>query len=100
MNHISPRVGIEVSGVGDRTLSGIADQMMQEYAPVGMNVTPQAITVDGVEAVLLDNLPGQDLNRRVVVVHNGLVYSIMFTPLSPEAEPFYQSVLASLRFLN
>ncbi len=100
MNHTSPRVGIEVTAAGDRTLAGIADQMMQDYAPVGTDVMSQTITVDTDQAVLLDNLPGQDLNRRVVVLHNGLVYSIMFMPLSPEAESFYQSVLASLRFLN
>lgn len=100
MDHISPRVGIEVSATGDRTLAGIAGQMMEDYAPVGTDVTAQASTVDGAEAVLLDNLPGQDLNRRVVVVHNGFVYSLMFMPLNPEAEPFYQSVLESLRFLD
>ena len=53
-----------------------------------------------IAAVLLDNLPGQDFNRRVVVKHNNLVYSLMFMPLTPEAEPFYQSVLASLHFVD
>ena len=58
------------------------------------------LTIDGEEAVLLDNLPGQDFNRRVVVMHNNMVYSLMFMPLSPEAEPLYQSVLDSLRFVE
>ena len=49
---------------------------------------------------LLDNLPGQDFNRRVVVMHNNMVYSLMFMPLSPEAEPMYQAVLESLRFVK
>lgn len=100
MNHTSPRVGIEVSSAGDRSLAGIADQMVDDYAPAWADVTAQAITVDGAEAVLLDNLPGQDLNRRVVVVHDRFVYSIMFMPLSSEAEPMYQAVLGSLRFLD
>jgi hypothetical protein len=100
MNHTSPRVGIEVSAAGDRTLAGITDQMMADYVPVGTDVTSQTLTIDGDPAVLLDNLPGQDLNRRVVVKHNNLVYSLMFMPLSPEAEPLYQSVLASLHFVD
>jgi hypothetical protein len=100
MDHTSPRVGIEVSSAGDRSLAGIADQMLQDYAPAGAGVTPEAIMVDGAEAIVLDNLPGQDLNRRVVVVHDGFVYSIMFMPLSPEGEPLYQAILESLRFLD
>jgi hypothetical protein len=52
------------------------------------------------DGMLLDNLPGQDLNRRVVFVGNGQVYTILFTPLTPEAEPFYTAVLDSLRFLD
>jgi hypothetical protein len=100
MDHLSPRIGIEVSAAGDRTLAGIADQMMADYAPVGTNVTAQPIMVHGVDGVLLDNLPGQDLNRRIVLLRNGQVYSLMFMPLSPEAEPLYRAVLDSLRFLN
>ena len=100
MNHTSPRVGIEVTAAGDRTLAGITDQMMADYVPVGTDVTSRTLTIDGEEAVLLDNLPGQDLNRRVVVKHNNMVYSLMFMPLSPEAEPMYQAVLESLRFVK
>ena len=100
MNHTSPRVGIEVTAAGDRTLAGITDQLMADNVPIGTNVTSQTLTIDGDPAVLLDNLSGQDFNRRVVVKHNNLVYSLMFMPLSPEAEPFYQSVLTSLHFVD
>ena len=47
MNHTSPRVGIEVSAAGDRTLAGITDQMMADYVPVGTDVTSQTLTIDG-----------------------------------------------------
>ncbi len=100
LNDISPRVGIEVTAAGDRTLAGITDQMIADYVPAGTEVTSQTLTIDGEEAVRLDNLLGQDLNRRVVVKHNNLVYSLMFMPLSPEAEPLYQAVLDSLRFVE
>ena len=105
MNHTDPRVGIEVSDAQGRTPEEIGDQFMADYAP-GFAVARGTTTVGGVEALVLDNLPGQDLNRRVVVLHNGRLYSFFFTPLgeTEEAraalEAFYQGVLASFRFLD
>lgn len=100
MDHVSPRVSIEVSAAGDRTLADIADQMIADYTLPGSGITAEPTTVAGVDAMLLDNLPGQGLNRRIVLVRDGKVFSLMLMPLSPEAEPFYQSVLTSLRFLD
>lgn len=97
-NHVDPRVSMEVSAAGDRTLAQVAEQLAADYAPAGETVEPQPVTVGGVQGVMLDNLPGQDLNRRLAFVHNGQVYSVQLTPLSPEAEPFFQAVLDSLRF--
>jgi hypothetical protein len=100
MNHVDPRVTIEVSEAGDRTLDEVAEQMIADYVPEGEEVEQQAIRVDGVDGVLLDDLIGQDLNRRVALIHNGRLYSLMFMPLSPEGEPLYQGVLDSFRFLD
>lgn len=104
MNHIDPRVSIEVSDAAGRALAEIADALAAEYA-AGFDVQRAATTVDGEEALMLDNLPGQDFNRRVVVLHNGRLYSFFFTPLgeTDEArtafESFYQSVIDSFRFV-
>ena len=87
-----------MSARGDRTLEQVAAQLAADNAPAGETVEPQAVTVGGVQGVMLDNLPGQDLNRRLAFVHNGQVYSVQLTPLSPEAEPFFQAVLDSLHF--
>jgi hypothetical protein len=100
MNHVDPRVSIEVSEAGDRTLAQVAEELTANYVPAGETAEQQAVTVGGVEGVLLDNLLGQDLNRRLAFVHNRRVYSLMLTPLSPAAEPFYQAVLDSLRFTS
>jgi hypothetical protein len=100
MNHVDPRVSIDVTEAGDRTLEQVAEEMVTSYVPSGEDVDRQSVTVGGAEGVLLDNLMGQDLNRRVAVVHNGRLYSLMMMPLSPEAEPFYQGVLESLQFLS
>lgn len=99
MNHTDPRVSIEVTDAGDRTLADVTGQMVQDYVPAGEAVEPQAVTVGGVDGVLLDNLPGQDFNRRLAAIADGRVYSLMLTPLNPEAEPFYQGVIDSLQFV-
>jgi hypothetical protein len=93
-------VAVEVTDAGERTLPEIAEQMVADYVPAGETADRSDVSVDGAEGVLLDNLVGQDLNRRVAVVQGDKLYSLMFMPLSPEAEEFYASVLDSLRFLE
>jgi len=72
----------------------------------GFDIQRSATTVDSEEALVFDNLPGQDLNRRVVAVHNSRLYSFFFTPLGEKAETqaaieaFYLGVLGSFRFLE
>lgn len=105
MNHTDPRASIEVSDAGTRTLAEIADALTAEYA-AGFDVRRETTTVGGEEALLLDNLPGQDLNRRVMVIHGGRLYSFFFTPLGDDDAAraafatFYQGVLDSFRFVD
>jgi hypothetical protein len=102
MNHTDPRVSIDVTSADGRSLAEVGDQIAADYA--GFDVSRGTATVGGEEALVLDNLPGQDLNRRLVVIHGGRVYSFFFTPLgdSDEAratmEAFYQQVVNSFRF--
>ena len=51
---------------------------------------------------MLDNLPAQDLNRRVAFIQNGRLYSLFFTPVggATPLEPFFQGILDSFRFLE
>jgi hypothetical protein len=102
MNHTDPRVSITVEDAAGRTLAEVTEQLLADYVPAGFAVEPGFITVDGVEAVMLDNLPGQDLNRRVAFIQNGRLYSFFFTPLggATPLEPFYQGILDSFRFLE
>lgn len=39
--------------------------------------------LDGVPANQFDQVPGQDLSRQVVLVHNGRLYTLTFTPMIP-----------------
>jgi hypothetical protein len=107
MNHLDPRLSIQVEDGAGRSLADVARQMEADYIPSGFTVERGAITVDGIEAVLFDNLPGQDLNRRVAFIHNGRLYSLFFAPLGDEgsevrrqAERLYQQVMDSFRFLE
>ncbi|HSR33168.1 MAG TPA: hypothetical protein VLY63_21595 [Anaerolineae bacterium] len=106
LNHVQPRVSIRVEDAGGRILDEAVAQMEADYVPAGWEVTRQDITVDGVEAVVLDNLPGQDLNRRVALVRDGRLYTLFLAPIGDEgsetrqqAEMLYRLVLDSLRFL-
>lgn len=105
MNHVDPRVSITVEAANGRTLEEVADQLEADYVPQGMTIKQGYTTVAGLDAVVLDNLPGQDLNRRVAFIHNDRLYSFFFAPLGEEgtatrqqAEALYQTVLDSFRF--
>lgn len=106
MNHLDPRVEIVVTAALTHTLETVAADLEAQYGLPGTPVERGSITVGGVEAVLLDNLPGQDLNRRVALLHNGRLYTFFFTPLGEPGEAraaleaFYQGVLDSFRFLD
>ncbi len=107
MNHVEPRISISVDPANGRTLEQVATQMETDYGLPGMKIERGSTTVGGVEAVMFDNLPGQDLNRRVVLIQNGQLYAFFIMPLGEEgtatrtqAERLYQTVLDSFRFLT
>ncbi len=106
MNHIDPRASITVEDAAGRTLAQVTDQVAIDYAAPGIKVEPVSLKLDGDAAIMLDNLAGQDFNRRVVALHNGRLYSFFFTPLGDTSETrakletFYQGVIASFRFVD
>ncbi len=100
MNHLDPRIEITVIEGAESTPEEAADQWAADFGIPGFTVERSRITVDGVDAVMLDNLPGQDLNRRIVVVHNGRLYGFFFRPLDAAMAPFYATALDSFRFLD
>ncbi len=105
MNHVDPRVSIAVEAANGRTVDEVAAQALANYGlPAGMN-NPQAVTVAGEPAIMIDNLPGQDLNRRLFVIHGDQLYSFFFAPIGEEgtavrdqAEALYATVVDSFRF--
>ena len=74
--------GLEKSDAYDRTAEVIADQDM---TAAGIpTVARSFVTLDGEPAVVLDGMPGQDLQRRAYVVHDGTLYVLAFMPTLSE----------------
>ena len=73
---------IEISDSYDRTAEVIADQDMTFAA--GMDVGRWTLMLGDEQAVVLDGMPGQDLQRRVYVVHQQTLYVLAFMPTRTE----------------
>jgi hypothetical protein len=105
MNQSDPRASIEVLHVSDDyTAVQAADQTVSEFP--GFPIVRNDLAIAGQEGIVLDSIPGQDMNRRVVVVHQGLLYTLTFSPASADAgevyqrmEQLYTTVVESFTFL-
>jgi hypothetical protein len=106
MNHIDPRVSLTVEEAAGRTLEQVADQVVADFTIPGVESERTTTTLAGEAAVLLDHLPGQDFNRRVLLIHEGRLYHFFFTPVDPavvdvfqKMEAFYETITGSFRFI-
>jgi hypothetical protein len=101
---------LEVERGLDQDAGWYADQAKQDNASLGPQITSQIDSstrlIDGQQAYILGRMPGQDLNRQVFIVNNGLLYHLTFLPDDPQAgaanqqmESLYAAVTNSLRFL-
>jgi hypothetical protein len=89
LNVQDPRVNIVVEEAGGQSAGQMADAFLA--AVDGFDVSRTSTTVAGVEAVVLDKLPGQEINRRVWLVHEGRSYQMTFTPADESlGEPYAQ----------
>ncbi len=101
------RLFVETEEALGRTLAEVTDQVVVNNTIPGLKLEISAdATVGGEAATVIGNLPGQDLNRRVIVVHNGRVYQMMFVPDDPqmgqaneEMETLFAAVMASFTFI-
>jgi hypothetical protein len=72
----------------------------------GFTPTQTLVTLGGLPAIQLDNLPGQDINRKVYAQYQGRLYELTFVPAdterpdaNAEMEELYTLVLESFRFM-
>jgi hypothetical protein len=103
-NHV-PLGFINSTPAGGQTLEEITAQRLADYA--WPETQPESIIFGGEAAVMLDNLPGQDTNRRVVAVHEDRVYDLVVHGVGANygaagelAEALYDTVIASLQFID
>ena len=73
---------LEVSDSYDRTAEEIADQDMTYAA--GLDVGRWTVKVGGEEALVLDGMPGQELQRRVYLVRQQTLFVLAFWPARSE----------------
>jgi hypothetical protein len=100
-----PKAFINVQDAAGRTAAQAADEV--EAGLPGFAIQRSSVTLGGEEAVVLDNVPGQDLNRQLVVVHDGRLYKFTFVPADPglgdlyiRMEELYSTVINSFEFTS
>jgi hypothetical protein len=101
------RAHIEVEDALGRSAEEVATALIDEFNPLGFELElVKGINVGGELGVMVDNVPGQDLNRRLFVVHNGRLYSFLFAPADAERpeiltqmEELYETVIGSFTFI-
>ncbi len=91
---------IDVSDAQGRTAEDVADEELGYVA--GLNPPRYAVMLGGEEAVVLDGMPGQNLVRRVYIVHAGKLIIPTFSPYgsdnafaSDQMEALYAAVTSS-----
>lgn len=97
-------VDIAVEAAVNRTAAQVADSQIAA-AGEGYNITRSEILVGGMQAIMVDGLPGPDPWRKVFIVSNDRLYTLNFMPWAPSAdnstplEKLYSTVIETLHFL-
>lgn len=106
MNTTEPKLFITVEPANGRTLEDVTSERQEEFADFEVMFS-FGYMLDGVPANQFEQLPGQDLNRQVVLVHNDRFYTLTFVPDDPsmgdiyaEMQTLYDTVMDSFSFLG
>ena len=104
-NHEAPVIWLTFEPANGRSLEEVTDQRLAEYA--FPETKSQPITLGNEQAAMLDNLPGQDTNRRIVAVQNDSVIDIVIDHIGKnygaageQAEIVYDMIIDSFRFIG
>ena len=105
LNVSEPSVSINAQPADGVTAEQAAAKFLAVYTFPESEVPRTTLTIDGEEAVMLDKLPGQDINRHVFVVHNNVLYQLIFTPMDEsqpdvyaQAEDLFYTIVGSFNF--
>jgi len=105
LNTEAPVASFTFAGPSDRSLEDVVAERLASFSlPTG---SEQRITLGGEPAILLDNLPGQDTNRRVLTMHAKLVYELIVSRIGPDygkvgeqAEVLFDQIIGSFKFIG
>lgn len=101
LNAGDPRVMINVTASSGRTAADHADEIVAGFE--GFEIARSETTVAGESAVVLDNVPGQDINRRVIFTHEDRLYDLYISPIDPAdtnpIDSFAEGILQSFTFI-
>jgi len=92
-------VWIDAADAQGFTALEVANKEVNEFGGAPLRST---VMMDGEEALVLDGMPGQDLIRKVYIVHTGLLYTLSFSPYqsgndtaNSQMEALFESVTSS-----
>lgn len=92
MNHTDPRVSITVETANGRTAAQVVDGLLATFDTAVFEIERSETVIGSQAAIMLDNMPGQDINRQLFVVHDDILYHMMFTPFDASlGEPYAQA---------
>lgn len=104
LNVEAPLAVVRVAALDGRTIQ----EVIPDYPSDADLAAMSFLTIDlGEEmATVLDTLPGQDINRRVIAVHDDTVYDLMiarigeeYGAVGEEAEALYEVITTSWQFI-
>lgn len=105
LNTEAPLATIRSEALDGRSIQ----EVIPDYPPDEEMAAMSLLTIDlGEEmATVFDNLPGQDINRRIITVHDDTVYDLMIARIGEEygevgeaAEELYELITSSWQFIG
>jgi hypothetical protein len=105
LNTEEPLASIQFKSLDGRSIQ----EVIPDYPSDAELATMSFLTIDlgGEIATVMDNLPGQDINRRVFALHEDRIIDIMITRFGPEydvvgeqAEVLFATITESFRFIG
>jgi|GEM_PF-2539002 len=105
LNVSEPSVSINVQPADGMSVDQAADGFLAAYTFPESELVRVSLEIDGEKAIMLDKLPGQDINRQVFVVHNNVLYQLTFLPMDEsqadvyaQAEDLFDTIVSSFNF--
>ena len=101
LNTTEPRAGITVTAADGRKAQSVADEIVAGFE--GFEIVQSETTVAGEPAIVLDDVPGQDINRQVIFTHGDQLFRLFFSPIDPAnpalIDAFSDTILGSFTFM-